>query len=206
MNSQQALQLLPRLQAGDPDAWDEAFELLYPLAFHSAQKASSRISATDAEDIAIETLSQLVKQIHQIKDWNGIQAMTATIAIRTGISFIRKAVAQKRGSGQVESLDFLRETTGDLHEPATGSGQWLCAVDLNELSQLLATLTEKLPEESRQIIIDFTINSLSYQELSEKYHKPMGTIGVQLSRSFQKLRQHLEHHPEILKEVREFLR
>ena len=54
---------LRALQRGDPDAWDEAFRWLWPVAFAVAELKLKPYLPGDVEDVAIETLEEIVDKV-----------------------------------------------------------------------------------------------------------------------------------------------
>jgi RNA polymerase sigma factor (sigma-70 family) len=195
-------ELLQLLKKGDEIAWQEAFQKLYPVAFHAAKHPSASLSPSECEDAAIECLTDLVNCIQTIPDFEQLKALTAAIAYRKAISMSRKKYAAKRGSNQTESLDNLFETA-EMTENALNA---LSEVELAELTQLLSQVLDVLGEPSRSILRDFLVEGIKYRELSQKYGVPMGTVGVLISRSLKRVQEQLNQSPRLVKELRLFLR
>jgi RNA polymerase sigma-70 factor (ECF subfamily) len=55
---------------------------------------------------------------------------------------------------------------------------------------------EKIPPKSREVLILYYLEELSYQEIAEVLRVPLGTVGIRLSRARQALKTHL--NPELL--------
>lgn len=199
-------ELLQALQQGDNSAWDRAFRELYPLVLHAALHPLAGLSPSEAEDVAIDTLTKLVPKVREVEEWEGVRALAVTMASRAAISEKRKRTAQKRGSGQVQSIEQLREESQGAFEPCARLVEGISSTDLKELSLLLADALAGLEPVHRSVIEDFILEKLSYRELSEKHGLPMGSIGVVISRGLKKVRDQLGHRPQLLKEIRAYLR
>jgi|GEM_PF-4700686 len=96
---------LAALQHGDEAAWDAAFDWLWPTAFAVAQLKLQPFLPEDIEDVAIETLEELVEKVRAVKTVEELKPLAASIAHHRAVSRLRKRFAQKRGAGQVESPD-----------------------------------------------------------------------------------------------------
>jgi hypothetical protein len=61
---------LPSLNAlcrGDPDAWDTAFDWLWPTAFEVVQLKLQPFMPGEIEDVAIEALEELVEKVKAVQ-------------------------------------------------------------------------------------------------------------------------------------------
>jgi RNA polymerase sigma factor (sigma-70 family) len=198
-------ELLTALQRGDRDAWDEAFRRLYPNAFSAARHPLASLTPAEAEDVAIEALTLLLPKVKEVDEFDELRLLVITIASRKAISEKRRQLADKRGGGDVTSLDALQDDENIRFEPAehvTG----LNPTDLRELGSLLDTALAALDERNASLLRDFLVHHLAYKELSEKYKMPVGSVGVSLSRSLEKVRHHLQSRPKLWKELAAFLR
>jgi DNA-directed RNA polymerase specialized sigma24 family protein len=199
-------QLMAALRTGDESAWDEAFRRLYPCAFYAARHPSVQLTDSEAEDVAIEALTTLVPKVRDIATFAELRALTVTMATRAAISLKRRLTAQKRGSGQVDSLEFLREEKGDAAEPHQARAT-LGPRDLLELAELLKSALAQIDDPTSSALIrDFLLNGHSYNELAAKHDMPLGTVGVKIARGLKKIRSSLEEKPRLLKELQAFLR
>ena len=199
-------ELLHSLQRGDENAWDKAFQLLYPIVFHAACHPLAALTPAEAEDVAIEILGELARKVGSVKDWQNLRCLAATMAGRRAISHKRRATAVKRGAGHVQSLEGLHEESGGTFEAAEQIVSRLQPGELRELSGLLQEAMAGLEPQVRELIHDFTANGTSYKELAVKYQMPIGTVGVQLARGLKKIRQVLAQKPKLLKEITLYLR
>jgi RNA polymerase sigma factor (sigma-70 family) len=199
-------ELLAALQRGDEAAWDEAFRRLYPAAFAAARHPLASLTPSEAEDIAIEALTLLLPKVKQVAELDELRLLVITIASRKAISEKRRQLANKRGGGDLTSLDAMQDDETIRFEPAEQLLTHLNGTDLRELSQLLDAALSGLEPRQADLLRDFLMHHLSYRELSEKYRMPVGSIGVSLARSLDKIRAQLRTMPKLSKDLAAYLR
>jgi len=199
-------ELLAALQRGDEAAWDEAFRRLYPAAFAAARHPLAALTPSEAEDIAIEALTLLLPKVKQVAELDELRLLVITIASRKAISEKRRQLANKRGGGDLTSLDAMQDDETIRFEPAEQLLTHLNSTDLRELSQLLDAALSGLEPRQADLLRDFLMHHLSYRELSEKYRMPVGSIGVSLARSLDKIRAQLRTMPKLWKDLAAYLR
>jgi RNA polymerase sigma factor (sigma-70 family) len=199
-------ELLTALQKGDDDAWDEAFRRLYPSAFAAARHPLAALSPSEAEDVAIEALTQLLPKVSQVAGFEELRLLVITIASRKAISEKRRQLADKRGGGNTTSLDALQDDETIRFEPAEQLAGNLNPTDLRELSALLDAALSGLEPPQPELVRDFLVHHMPYKELAEKYGMPIGSVGVKLARSLNKIRARLQAMPKLAKELAAYLR
>lgn len=197
--------LLTRMKAGDERAWDEAFRLLYPLAWSAARHPLTSLTPSEAEDVAIETLTLLVPKVASLTQWRDARALVVAMAARRAISTKRKMTAEKRGFGQTESLEKLTEDTEGVFEPVFCTDGF-SSTDLNDLAGLLREALEEVDTLDGALVLEFIVGNVPYKELAARHQLPIGTVGVILGRTLKKIRTHLEKKPQLMKELISFLR
>src|SRR5271163_2665034 len=129
--------LLTALQSGDDDAWEEAFRRLYPSAFAAARHPLASLTPSEAEDVAIEALTLLLPKVRQVAAFDELRLLVITIASRKAISEKRRQLADKRGGGDVTSLDAMQDDEAIRFEPEEKLLGRLNQTDLRDLSRLL---------------------------------------------------------------------
>src|SRR5450432_1028457 len=129
-------ELLAALQRGDEEAWDEAFRRLYPSAFSAARHPLASLTPSEAEDIAIEALTLLLPKVKQVVAFDELRLLVITIASRKAISEKRRQLADKRGGGDLTSLDAMQDDETIRFEPAEQITGRLSSTDLRDLSRL----------------------------------------------------------------------
>ena len=199
-------ELLSALKRGDTAAWDEAFRRLYPPAFAAARHPLAALTPTEAEDVAIEALTLLLPKVKQVAEFDELRLLVVTIASRKAISEKRRQLADKRGGGDLTSLDAMQDDENLHFEPAEQLASHLNPADLRELSRLLDTALSSLEPRQAELVRDFLIHHVPYKELAQKYKMPIGSVGVSLARSLDKIRGHLQSRPKLWKELEAYLR
>lgn len=199
-------ELLGALQRGDDVAWEEAFRRLYPSAFAAARHPLAALTPSEAEDMAIEALTLLLPKVNQVAAFDELRLLVITIASRKAISEKRRQLADKRGGGEVASLDAMQDDENLRFEPAEQLTGRLSPTDLRELSRLLDAALAGLEPRHADLLRDFLVHHRPYKELAEKYRMPMGSVGVNLARGLEKVRAHLKTNPTLWKELSSYLR
>jgi len=170
---------LQALQRGDAAAWDMAFPWLWPAAFGAADVTLRTYLPADVEDVAIEAVEQLVEAVRGLKTVEELKPLVASIAHNRAVSRLRKHFAIKSGRGQTESLEAKQEESGDLPE-AIAADSPVAALEQRALGALKPPLGEMLA--------DFHIHGLSYEEIAKKRGMAVGSVGVYLKRGLEALR------------------
>jgi RNA polymerase sigma factor (sigma-70 family) len=199
-------ELLAALKRGDDEAWEEAFRRLYPSAFAAARHPLAALTPTEAEDVAVEALTLLLPKVNHVAEFDELRLLVVTISSRKAISEKRRQLADKRGGGDITSLDALQNDENIRFEPAEQAASRLTPADLRELSRLLAAALAGLEPRQADLVRDFLIHHLPYKELAQKYRMPIGSVGVNLARSLDKIRGHLRAMPRLWKELAAYLR
>ena len=112
-----ALPDLRQLEQGDADAWDEAFRWLWPVAFEAARLKLSPFLPADVEDVAIESLEELVQKVREVGRTEELRPLLASIAHHRAVSRLREHFAAKRGGGQTTSLQATTHEDGAAFDP-----------------------------------------------------------------------------------------
>ena len=199
-------ELLVALKRGDQEAWDEAFRRLYPPAFAAARHPLAALTPTEAEDVAIEALTLLLPKVNQVAAFDELRLLVITIASRKAISEKRRQLADKRGGGDLTSLEALQDDEAIRFEPAEKIISHLGATDLRELARLLEIALGSLEPKQAGLVRDFLMHHLPYKELAQKYGMPIGSVGVSLARGLDKIRAQMQAMPKLWKELAAYLR
>jgi RNA polymerase sigma factor (sigma-70 family) len=195
---------LAELKAGSNSAWTAAFAHLWPIAIRSASSAAEHLSAEDAEEAASDAIQSAVEQIDDIRDVEQLAALVAVIARRRAIMIIREKFAAKRAPGGV--LVYGIETE-ELEKAAAvvELGPDYDAI-LAETATLVQKAMESLDTANRRLLNEKFLAGYSYEELSEKYGAPVGTLCSKVMRALEKVRQTLRRSPRLMQELKDFLR
>ena len=144
-------------------------------------------------------------KVSGVKDIHGLKRLAVVVARNKAIDFLRARLAPSQGGGKVVSLDQVQAENPEaidcqMMEPA------LIPLDAGEMAAALRDLMDELGAEEKALMSDFHIKKLSYSELVQLSGKPIGTIGVVLHRSLEKLKKTIARYPKLMKELKEYLR
>ena len=105
------------LKTGDANAWDEAFNWLWPAVFAVAKLKLQPYFPNEVEDVAIESIEQLVEKVPEVKSVEELKPLAASIAHHRAVSLLRERFAKKRGEGKTDSLDAQPDEGISQNEP-----------------------------------------------------------------------------------------
>ena len=178
---------LHALQRGDEAAWDAAFGWLWPTVFAVAQLKLQPFLPDQVEDMAIEALEQLVDKVRSVKSVEELKPLAASIAHHRAVSLLRERFAQKRGAGKTESLDVPVDDGETKYEPAWEDSP-LDSLAEKELAARLQTSLAELKPPQGEILSDFFLRGLRYEEIAKKRGVAVGSVGVYLKRGLEAIR------------------
>jgi len=191
--------LLAKLKARDPHAWKKVIQDLFPLAISISRTILQ--SHNDAEAITQQALIALSApdaiERAKIKNLDQLKNFFAAIVRNKSKDYLRKKTAQRRGDGKVWNFSELEKDDTKSPQPYDRPAEEnvLSNVDYNEKLDLIKELLPKLPERQQQILEGFYLRGLTYQEISEAYDIPLGSIGVYLNRAVTKIRNLVSKQP-----------
>ena len=178
---------LKSLKQGDADAWDEAFRWLWPTVFAVSQLKLQPYFPNEVEDVAIEALEELVEKVREVKSSEELKPLAASIAHHRAVSLLRERFAKKRGEGKTESLDAPTGEGESKPEPAAGDSP-LADLEQKELAHRLGLSLAELKPPLGEILVDFFLHGLRYEEIATKRGVAVGSVGVYLKRGLEALR------------------
>ena len=178
---------LKSLQQGDAAAWDEAFRWLWPTVFAVAQLKLQPYFPNEIEDVAIESLEEMVEKVRVVKSSEELKPLAASIAHHRAVSLLRERFAKKRGEGKTESLDAPTDEGEQKPEPAAADSP-LSDLEQRELAQRLSQSLAELKPPLGEILSDFFLRGLRYEEIAKKRGVAIGSVGVYLKRGLEALR------------------
>jgi RNA polymerase sigma factor (sigma-70 family) len=178
---------LKALQSGVADAWDEAFRWLWPTVFAVAQLKLQPYFPNEIEDVAIESLEEMVEKVRAVKSSEELKPLAASIAHHRAVSLLRERFAKKRGEGKTESLDAPADEGGNPHDPPSNDSP-LAELEQRELAQRLGKSLTELKPPLGEILSDFFLHGLRYEEIAKKRGVAVGSVGVYLKRGLEAMR------------------
>jgi RNA polymerase sigma factor (sigma-70 family) len=189
------MQLLEQLASGDPKTWNEAFRCLYPVAFESARTKLGE-DFKECEDVAMETLSEILEKGVQINSERELKPLTAAIARNKATDRLRRHLAEKRGGNKVQSLDAMIEANAD-EPPDMPQDEFVDRLAVLELRELLTDLSAEVKKEYRVVLRDHFFDQLSYNEIAEKRKISVGSVGVYVQRGLASLKNVIARKPKL---------
>lgn len=178
---------LRSLQSGDAGAWNVAFDWLWPTAFAVAKLKLQPYFPNEVEDVAIESLEALVETVREIKTVEELKPLAASIAHHRAVSLLRERFAKKRGEGRTESLDAPTEDEGHPHDPPSDDSP-LADLEQKELAARIGQSLAELKPPLGEILSDFFLHGLRYEEIASKRNVAVGSVGVYLKRGLEAMR------------------
>ena len=178
---------LRALNAGDASAWDDAFRWLWPVVFAVEKLKLQPYLPNEIEDVAIESLEQLVKKVSEVKSVEELKPLAASIAHNRAVSLLRERFAKKRGEGKTGSLDVQPDEAVSRNELASGHSP-LEDLEQKELAERLRKSLAELKPPMGEILSDRLFDELSYEEIAKKRGIPVGSVGVYLKRGLEAMR------------------
>ncbi len=175
---------LRSLQNGDREAWDQAFRWLWPVVFSAAKLKLGDHFLNEIEDIAIEALEDLIEKVGEVKDVGELKPLAACIARNKAVNFLRARLAQKRGGGKIASLDETSEDGEKVHD-AIFEETPLDVLDENELFEKVRLTMRRLRPPQGEILADFYIGKVRYEEIARRHNLALGSVGVYLKRGLE---------------------
>ena len=176
------------LKTGEASAWDEAFSWLWPTVFAVAKLKLQPYFPNEIEDVAIESIEQLVEKVCGLKSAEELKPLAASIAHHRAVSLLRERFAKKRGEGRTDSLEAQSDEGASQSEP-TSSDSPLANLEQTELADRLGKSLADLKPPMGEILSDFFLNGLRYEEIARSRGVAVGSVGVYLKRGLEAMRQ-----------------
>lgn len=182
------VELLARCRRGEPDAWDELFDLHYAAAGRFIFQLSPDISREDSEEICQEVFLSVIKNLESFQGESQFQTWLFRIAVNKARDYRERRIAAKRGGTHIPvSLQAENPETGLTPDPP----DHLPAPDENlmnaEQMALVRQSLDLLDESCREIVELRYLGDLSYEELSATLKVNPKTVSSRLSRCLDRL-------------------
>jgi RNA polymerase sigma-70 factor, ECF subfamily len=181
-------ELLLRCRRGDPDAWNELFDLHYAAAGRFIFQLGSDFTHEDTEEICQETFLSVIRNLDSFHGESQFQTWLFRIAANKACDFRERRNAAKRGSGRAPvSLQAEDTETGlTLDPPADLPAPDEIIMSAEKLT-LIREALNALGEPCREIIELRYFGDLSYEELSRTLKLNPKTVSSRLSKCLDRL-------------------
>lgn len=191
---------LPTVQSlrdGDEAAWMIVYEWLWPKALAVASNKLRFSTSTDAEDVASIALQQLVDHVEKVSATEDLLPLTLAITHNQTVQLIRYNKAEKRDVRATDSL-------GEFDVPAPSAS--LSELDLQELRTLIESLQKTLSPKAASVLGDFYLKGLTQREIAGRNKLALNSVGVNITRSLQRIREVMGKNPTLMKEIQVAMR
>ncbi len=137
-------------------------------------------NATEADDLTIEAFGKAFSSLHLYTPTHAFSTWLFSIATNNCVDFIRKKRLQ------TVYLDDMRTyVDNDAYEypiPSEGNNPEESIIEEQRI-QMLRDVVKQLKPRYRQLVELRYFEELSYEEIADKLHLPLGTVKVQLFRA-----------------------
>ena len=191
---------LPTVQSlrdGDEAAWMIVYEWLWPKALAVASNKLRFSTSTDAEDVASIALQHLVDHVEKVSATEDLLPLTLAITHNQTVQLIRYNKAEKRDVRATDSL-------GEFDVPAPSAS--LSELDLQELRTLIESLQKTLSPKAASVLGDFYLKGLTQREIAKRNKLALNSVGVNITRSLQRIREVMGKNPTLMKEIQVAMR
>lgn len=169
-------------QRGDEEAMCEIFR-----RYHKRLIAFVRIYTRNreaAEEVTQEVFLEAYRQRNEIRSASGLRSWLFTVAKRKALRLAG------RGNGSF-FVDFDNEALEDLSDGH--SAQQARELQIKQTGKFLQEALAELKPRDRELVTLRYFGGLQVKEISDILDIPMGSVGVFLSRSLEKIRGSLEN-------------
>jgi len=184
--------LVRRCLAGDEKAYRELVERyqgqVYSLSLRMVRRAE------DAEDLTQETFVRMFRALARYDPERPFAAWLFTIASRLCIDHIRRRKVSPISLTQRER-ESDEEYEIEVEDPGLKPDE---AAVHSEESERTSALIESLPPHYRIVVLLRHVQDLSYEEIAEALHLPLGTVKARIHRARALLKTRMEgerHEP-----------
>ena len=189
--SQPEAGLVRRCLAGDEKAYRELVEMYQPRVHSLALRMVRRVE--DAEDVTQETFVRMFRALDRYDQARSFGAWLFSIAARLAIDQIRRRKIQPAPLTGRDKDD--EEYTIDVEDPGPRPDEITAQ---REEEARTRALIESLPPHDRVVVLLRHQQDLSYEEIAESLHLPLGTVKARIHRARALLKERIEkagHEP-----------
>jgi RNA polymerase sigma-70 factor (ECF subfamily) len=188
MDSAAEQELLDRCRDGEPEAWDQLFDLHYAAAGRFVFQLGPDFTREDAEEICQETFLSVVRHLQSFDGRSRLQTWIFRIAGNKARDHRDRQQAAKRGGGQVplslQAEDPDTGLTADPPSPALTPDGVLLKTE--RFARLRAAL-DRLGAPCHEIIELRYFGELSYEEIGQALRLNLKTVSSRLSKCLDRL-------------------
>jgi RNA polymerase sigma-70 factor (ECF subfamily) len=170
--------LLRRCLAGDERAYRELVERYRRQVFSLARRMTG--SVEDAEDLTQETFVRMFKALDRYDPTRPFAAWLMTIATRLSIDHLRRRKVRPISVTRREAGSRDEEYTIEIVDSAPRPDEQTAHAEEEVRVQ---RLIDSLPPHYRAVVLLRHQHDLSYEEIAEALHLPLGTVKARIHRA-----------------------
>jgi RNA polymerase sigma-70 factor (ECF subfamily) len=182
--------LIQRCMKHDPGAWNDFVDrflgLIYHVVHHTSYLRSVPLPPEDVEDVAAETLLQIVAD-----DYAVLRQFRGQCSLATYLTVIARRICVQELARRA-AREAPAAANARLAEPEPKEATEPRSLErLEEVQKLL----RKLPARERAVVRLSYLEGRTYEEISTELNIPVNSIGPILSRARQRLRKGVKYFP-----------
>ena len=180
------------LREGDEAAWVIVYEWLWPKALAVANSKLRFTASIDAEDVTSIALQQLVDHVGKVSTTEDLLPLALAISHNQAVRRIRYNTAKNRDVSVTDSLEGFDapDTSNSLRE-----------LDLQDLRAFIQILMQDLSPKAAGVLGDFYIKGFTQNQIAARHNLALNSVGVNLTRSLQRIREIIKKNPTLMKEI-----
>ena len=186
--SQPEAGLIRRCLAGDEKAYRELVEMYQPRIYSLSLRMVRR--SEDAQDVTQETFVRMFRALDRYDPQRPFAAWLFSIASRLSIDHIRRRKHQPLPLTHRDRDD--EEYTIDVEDPGLKPDE---VASRSEEEDRTKALIDSLPPHYRIVVLLRHQQDLSYEEIAEALHLPLGTVKARIHRARALLKERIEKNP-----------
>jgi len=183
MNPQQLSETIAAAQAGEPVGFETLLEVFGPRLYGYFYKATG--NHHEVEDLLGEISLRLVKQLRNYDHRDRFEPWLFRIAANMVRDRIRRRVSRPRTASLSASDDAGRSLADGLSGNEESVDSRLLAAEAGEQ---LSSAMQTLDETTREMVLLRYFGELSFKELADRFHCPLGTVLAKVHRGLRALR------------------
>jgi RNA polymerase sigma-70 factor (ECF subfamily) len=168
-------ELVTRCRNGDREAWEIIVRRRHARIYNLAYRFTGRMD--EAEDLTQEVFLKVYRTLHLYRpDSGALETWITRVARNHFIDHYRKYKSERT---QTTSLEDHPEVGAPLKVRAETPADLL---DRKETAERVHRLLDRLPQDQREAVILRDLEELTYEEIAEVLHVPIGTVKSRINR------------------------
>jgi RNA polymerase sigma-70 factor (ECF subfamily) len=168
-------ELVAKCRNGDREAWEIIVRQRHARIYNLAYRFTGRTD--EAEDLTQEVFLKVYRTLHLYRPESGaLETWIVRVARNRFIDHYRKYKTERVRTAPLEDH---HEASAYPTSPMETPGDML---DRKEAAERVHRLLDRLPPEQREAVILRDLEELTYEEIAELTHVPVGTVKSRINR------------------------